>query len=100
MYEIFALSFSVVCPKMEVPTNRSSDGYDSSLFQEVWNLEYTVPIFLVFLISPLLNFKSATFFTKFNSFGNCYSYYVLCSISSVIYILGDIYKCSFPWCLN
>lgn len=42
---------------------------EKTLFQSVWNLEITVPIFLIVIVAPLLNFKSATFFTKFNSIG-------------------------------
>ncbi|XP_078740780.1 LOW QUALITY PROTEIN: neutral amino acid transporter 9-like [Lampetra fluviatilis] len=35
----------------------------------LWNLRQTVPIYLVALIMPLLNFKSAQFFTRFNILG-------------------------------
>lgn len=41
-----------------------------SLYQQIWNLHTTVPIFLIVIIGPLVNFESATFFTKFNSLGN------------------------------
>lgn len=38
-------------------------------FDQLWNLRQTVPIYLVVLIMPLLNFKSAQFFTRFNILG-------------------------------
>ncbi|KAG1680686.1 Sodium-coupled neutral amino acid transporter 9 [Nymphon striatum] len=46
----------------------SNITYDSK-FEEIWNLHKTVPIFLVILVFPLINFKSPTFFTKFNALG-------------------------------
>ena len=38
-------------------------------FLRLWNKQYTVPFFLILLLGPLLNFKSPTFFTKFNALG-------------------------------
>ncbi|XP_075919886.1 neutral amino acid transporter 9-like isoform X4 [Petromyzon marinus] len=38
-------------------------------FERLWNLRETVPLYLVVLIMPLLNFKSALFFTRFNILG-------------------------------
>ena len=35
----------------------------------IWNLRLTVPLFLVLILFPLLNFKSPTFFTKTSAFG-------------------------------
>ena len=40
-----------------------------STFLEYWDIQKTVPFFLVFLLLPLINFKSPTFFTKFNALG-------------------------------
>ncbi|EPB78265.1 hypothetical protein ANCCEY_02649 [Ancylostoma ceylanicum] len=38
-------------------------------FDQIWQLQLTVPILLAILTFPLLNFKSPTFFTKFNVLG-------------------------------
>lgn len=48
-----------------------------TLYEQIWDLNTTVPIFLVIIVAPLLNFRSATFFTKFNSLGklNYLNYY-------------------------
>ncbi|XP_012940577.1 sodium-coupled neutral amino acid transporter 9 [Aplysia californica] len=47
---------------------KSDDTLDST-FTKVWNETNTVPFFLVLILFPLLNFKSPTFFTKFNALG-------------------------------
>ncbi|KAK5971977.1 Transmembrane amino acid transporter protein [Trichostrongylus colubriformis] len=46
-------------------------------FDDVWQLQLTVPIYLVILIFPLLNFKSPTFFAKFNVLGTISVVYLL-----------------------
>ena len=38
-------------------------------FEEYWSTDY-VPLYLVVIVFPLLNFKSLQFFTKFNSLGS------------------------------
>jgi len=45
------------------------------MFHDIWNL-HNVPFFLLLVLVPLINFKSPTFFTKFNALGK------LSSISS------------------
>ncbi|GAB1604657.1 Hypothetical predicted protein, partial [Argonauta hians] len=40
---------------------------DMAAYHRVWGLTTTVPVFLLLLLFPLLNFKSPTFFTRFNS---------------------------------
>lgn len=44
-------------------------GDDSWSFDKFWTLRGTVPIYLAFALFPLMNFKSPTFFTKFNVLG-------------------------------
>ena len=41
----------------------------SSTFDNIWDLQGTCPFWLLLLIFPLINLKSATFFTKFNVLG-------------------------------
>lgn len=64
---------TVLCPKETFYTlNESStlrNASEISTFDRVWDLYTTVPVFLGLIMFPLLNFKSATFFTKFNSLG-------------------------------
>jgi sodium-coupled neutral amino acid transporter 9 len=43
----------------------------------VWGLTTTVPIFIIVIIGPLINFRSVTFFTKFNSLGTLSVVYIL-----------------------
>lgn len=38
-------------------------------FNEYWDIQKTVPFFLILVLLPLINFKSPTFFTKFNALG-------------------------------
>lgn len=50
----------------------SSVNATSDVFDKVWSKTHTVPFFLLLFIAPLINFKSPTFFTKFNALGNCF----------------------------
>ncbi|KAJ1523670.1 hypothetical protein ONE63_001510 [Megalurothrips usitatus] len=63
---------------------------DDSSFRRWWNLNTNVPIYLVLIMAPLMNFKSATFFTKFNSLGTL----------SVLYLLIFIVVKSTAWGVN
>lgn len=44
------------------------DPLDTSLYHTLWNLK-TVPIVLIIFLGPLINIKSPSFFTRFNSSG-------------------------------
>ncbi|EGD82433.1 hypothetical protein PTSG_11963 [Salpingoeca rosetta] len=54
------------------PGNHTDEG----TWGDYWNTSY-VPLYLVIIVFPLLNFKSLSFFTRFNSLG----------IVSIVYIL-------------
>eukprot|EP00126_Sphaerothecum_destruens_P000145 Sdes_comp10179_c0_seq2m1793 len=64
----------------EICSSSSSSSLVSVWFpfewQSVWSLDKT-PIYLIFLLMPIVNLKSLSFFTKFNAFG----------ILSIIYII-------------
>jgi len=64
---------SVLCPEDEANSDaRNTTHYPDSpqlIYNKVWGLTTTVPIFIVVIIGPLINFRSVTFFTKFNSLG-------------------------------
>ena len=49
----------------------------TSTFDTYWNLDLTVPIYLALLLLPLISFKSATFFTKFNALGTVSVFYIV-----------------------
>ncbi|CAJ0601726.1 unnamed protein product [Cylicocyclus nassatus] len=51
--------------------------FPSWSFDQLWQLQRTVPIYLAFLTFPLMNFKSPTFFTKFNVLGTISVLYLL-----------------------
>ncbi|XP_074640915.1 neutral amino acid transporter 9-like isoform X2 [Tubulanus polymorphus] len=48
-----------------------------SIFHKVWDQVKTVPFFLIAAVFPLINFKSPTFFTKFNSLGTISVMYIV-----------------------
>jgi sodium-coupled neutral amino acid transporter 9 len=48
----------------------------------LWGQFTTVPLFLILFLFPLVNLKSATFFTKFNALGTVSILFIL---SSVLY---------------
>ena len=51
-----------------VTLTTSDDTHDATFFKW-WDEQKTVPIMLIAVILPLINFKSPTFFTKFNALG-------------------------------
>jgi sodium-coupled neutral amino acid transporter 9 len=67
------MSSPVLCPQDEAQSEASNTtSYTDSprqIYNKVWGLTTTVPIFIIFIIGPLINFRSVTFFTKFNSLG-------------------------------
>ncbi|ESN93538.1 hypothetical protein HELRODRAFT_88518, partial [Helobdella robusta] len=72
--------------------NNSNDTNPNKdmIYHRIWNIELTVPLFLLLIIFPLLNFKSPTFFTKFNAFGTI----------SIIYLVTFITIKACRWGLN
>lgn len=64
---------SVLCAEDEASSDAPNitqylDG-PQRIYNQVWGLTTTVPIFIAVIIGPLINFRSVTFFTKFNSLG-------------------------------
>ena len=65
----------VYCPKNETPkmdlfANDSLPlNSTTSKFDTIWGQFTTVPLFLILIVFPLINLKSATFFTRFNALG-------------------------------
>ncbi|CAG2057223.1 unnamed protein product [Timema podura] len=86
-------SISVLCLR-HFPTDNTTqilnERLPNSTYENLWNLHTTVPLFLVLIIVPLVNFKSATFFTKFNSLGTL----------SAMYLLIFVFVKSSQWGIN
>lgn len=90
-------SFGVFCPKDQPPhhthiePNITSSLLDNneSFYDKYWTLK-TTPLFLIFVLYPLINFKSATFFTKFNSLGTV----------SIVFIFSSVMYRSYKWGIN
>ena len=73
-----------------LPDEKTSDTVLASSFETIWGQFSTVPFFLILIVFPLINLKSATFFTKFNSLGTV----------SILFILTSVlYRC-YEWGLN
>ncbi|KDR15632.1 sodium-coupled neutral amino acid transporter 9-like [Zootermopsis nevadensis] len=73
---------SVLCPRDETDGDIILNATlqlerPKSIYNKVWDLTTTVPIFLILIIGPLINFRSVTFFTKFNSLGTLSVMYTL-----------------------
>nr|XP_002125488.1 sodium-coupled neutral amino acid transporter 9 isoform X1 [Ciona intestinalis] len=79
-------SSEVLCPHNKPTTNNTNiEGVN-----DMWNISFTVPIYLAVLVFPLLNFKSPTFFTKFNCLGTL----------SVFFLLALVITKSIKWGWN
>ncbi|KAL4236476.1 hypothetical protein ACF0H5_004862 [Mactra antiquata] len=62
------------------------DKHDDT-FSKIWDEQKTVPLMLIALVFPLINFKSPTFFTKFNALGTI----------SVTYLVIFVMKNAISW---
>ncbi|CAI9156359.1 unnamed protein product [Rangifer tarandus platyrhynchus] len=92
----------VICPSARSgghPDNGSVIFYasDSGLqqFEKWWNKSKTVPFYLVGLLLPLLNFKSPSFFSKFNILGTVSVLYLIFLVTWKAIRLG--FHLEFHW---
>ncbi|CAI4227100.1 unnamed protein product [Auanema sp. JU1783] len=60
-----------------VPQFSYGNASSESTFDKFWQLQNTVPFYLAIVAFPLFNFKSPTFFTKFNVLGTISVVYLL-----------------------
>ncbi|KAI1728032.1 transmembrane amino acid transporter protein domain-containing protein [Ditylenchus destructor] len=84
----------VFCPEQIIQTPSELVygvmNFDSShKFDSFWKLQGSVPIYLAILTFPLLNFKSPTFFTKFNVLGTVSVIYL------IIFTFSKMLECGF-----
>ncbi|XP_032482310.1 sodium-coupled neutral amino acid transporter 9 isoform X5 [Phocoena sinus] len=92
----------VICPSArsgDHPENGSMIFYtnDSGLqqFEKWWNKSKTVPFYLMGLLLPLLNFKSPSFFSKFNILGTVSVLYLIFLVTLKAIHLG--FHLEFHW---
>jgi len=81
----------VYCPKNETTdTFELPNSATESEFDKIWGQYSTVPLFLILILFPLVNLKSATFFTKFNALGTV----------SIMFILSSVLFRCYEWGFN
>ncbi|XP_030883240.1 sodium-coupled neutral amino acid transporter 9 [Leptonychotes weddellii] len=92
----------VICPSPgsgDHPDNGSMIFYanDTGLqqFEKWWNKSKTVPFYLIGLLLPLLNFKSPSFFSKFNILGTVSVLYLIFLVTFKAIHLG--FHLEFHW---
>ncbi|ELK12194.1 Putative sodium-coupled neutral amino acid transporter 9 [Pteropus alecto] len=92
----------VICPSAGNgghPDNGSMIFYanDTGLqqFEKWWNKSKTVPLYLIGLLLPLLNFKSPSFFSKFNILGTVSVVYLIFLVTLKAIRLG--FHLEFHW---
>ncbi|XP_045421614.1 sodium-coupled neutral amino acid transporter 9 isoform X1 [Lemur catta] len=92
----------VICPSAGnggQPDNSSMIFYandtEIQLFEKWWNKSNTVPFYLVGLLLPLLNFKSPSFFSKFNILGTVSVLYLIFLVTLKAVHLG--FHLEFHW---
>ncbi|XP_076309633.1 sodium-coupled neutral amino acid transporter 9 homolog isoform X8 [Tachypleus tridentatus] len=70
----------MICTSFSDSTKNStlcSSNSNDDLFYKIWNVDLTVPFFLLIIIFPVVNLKSPTFFTKFNALGTLAVMYLI-----------------------
>uniref|UniRef100_W5MY75 Neutral amino acid transporter 9 n=1 Tax=Lepisosteus oculatus TaxID=7918 RepID=W5MY75_LEPOC len=94
----------VICPYRDAEhhANCSGDAFFSNdnstvtvLFDKWWNKTNTVPFYLIFLLLPLLNFKSASFFARFTFLGTISVIYLIILVTLKAAHLG--FHLEFHW---
>ncbi|XP_012907784.1 neutral amino acid transporter 9 isoform X2 [Mustela nigripes] len=95
----------VICPSAgsgDHPNNGSMIFYanDTGLeqFEKWWNKSKTVPFYLIGLLLPLLNFKSPSFFSKFNILGTVSVLYLIFLVTFKAIHLG--FHLEFHWLMQ
>ena len=68
---------SAVCPRVAEQSEVEESSREDTWLSSWWHMQHTAPFVLAILMAPLINFKSATFFTKFNSLGTISLMYLL-----------------------
>ncbi|XP_004583761.2 neutral amino acid transporter 9 isoform X3 [Ochotona princeps] len=91
----------VICPSArngDHPDNNSifyTNDTEVQQFEKWWNKSKTVPFYLIGLLLPLLNFKSPSFFSKFNILGTVSVLYLIFLVTFKAIRLG--FHLEFHW---
>ncbi|KAI4878837.1 hypothetical protein NFI96_033552 [Prochilodus magdalenae] len=94
----------VVCPYPDVDPHRNSsitlhyssdNSTDSTLFDRWWSKTNTIPFYLIILLLPLLNFRSASFFARFTFLGTISVVYLIVLVTIKAFHLG--FHLEFHW---
>ncbi|XP_060765711.1 neutral amino acid transporter 9 isoform X2 [Neoarius graeffei] len=90
----------VICPypdnNRSVSQHYNSDNNtDAALFDHWWNKTNTIPLYLIALLLPLLNFRSAAFFARFTFLGTISVVYLIILVTLKSFHLG--FHLEFHW---
>lgn len=109
----FTTNSTVLCPNDLIMKNTTlilsnSTSGAGSFFERFWDLYSTVPIILSVIMFCVLNFKSPTFFTKFNSLGKSLFQFTkkyqwkahFTGTISVLYLIIFVAVKAFGWGIN
>lgn len=97
-------SETVVCPYPDLnpDSNNSVDlphvhfnSSDTELFDHFWSKTNTIPFYLILLLLPLLNFRSASFFARFTFLGTISVVYLIILVTTKAIRLG--FHLEFHW---
>lgn len=72
-----------------------SDNGTAPLFERYWSKTSTVPFYLIILLFPLLNFRSASFFARFTFLGTVSVLYLIFLVTLKAFRLG--FHLEFHW---
>ncbi|KAM9455903.1 neutral amino acid transporter 9 isoform 1-T4 [Clarias gariepinus] len=94
----------VVCPYPDADSNKnigvnqhyvSDNSTATVLFDHWWSKNNTIPLYLVVLLFPLLNFRSASFFARFTFLGTISVVYLIILVTLKAFRLG--FHLEFHW---
>ncbi|XP_062870210.1 neutral amino acid transporter 9 [Trichomycterus rosablanca] len=95
-------SDKVVCPYPDLNPDNSSinlhyvgDNSTDTLFDHWWSKTNTIPLYLIVLLLPLLNFRSASFFARFTFLGTISVLYLIFLVTFKAIRLG--FHLQFHW---
>ncbi|XP_048875600.1 sodium-coupled neutral amino acid transporter 9 isoform X2 [Brienomyrus brachyistius] len=73
----------------------SDNSTEAPLFEHLWSKTNTVPFYLIILLLPLLNFRSASFFARFTFLGTISVIYLIFLVTLKAFRLG--FHLEFHW---
>ncbi|XP_066507062.1 neutral amino acid transporter 9 [Hoplias malabaricus] len=95
----------VVCPYPDLDPHRNRSSFtahyfsdnstDTAVFDHYWSKTNTIPFYLIILLLPLLNFRSASFFARFTFLGTLSVVYLIILVTIKAFRLG--FHLEFHW---